>query len=292
MPTSREPPSTPLLLIGTASITGYALAQAEPRRVVPVCTPFHRSRDLPRLRIVRLESTGEIEMLFEEFKTPSPTVIYAHAVCDVPACENAPDWAHEVNVGNLERVLSVAPPSVRFVYLSSDHVFGGAGRYRENDLPSPISVYGETRQRAEKLLRNRSDMLIVRVGLPIGPSPDGRTGHRDWLEYRTGKGLPVTIIRDEIRSVYPAEDAARRILELVDQGITGVRHLVSREPLTRPELATRLLRRLGRKANFVLKSAADLPNPHPRRLILDTRFKDRLAEPLPGIAAHDEPSPR
>ena len=52
-------------------------------------------------------------------------LIYAHAVCDVPKCEAAPEWARALNVGHVERVLSALPVKTRLVYLSSDHVFGG-----------------------------------------------------------------------------------------------------------------------------------------------------------------------
>ena len=68
-------------------------------------------------------------------------------------CEQAPAWAREINVTGLERLIEVLPPTTRLVYCSSDHVFGGrdAG-YDENDSPDPVSVYGRTREEAERLV--------------------------------------------------------------------------------------------------------------------------------------------
>ena len=80
--------------------------------------------------------------------------------------------------------------------------------------PCPISVYGRTRVEAEAMVLARPGSLVIRVGLAIGPSPNGRTGHWDWLRYRIGKNLPVTIVHDEYRSVVWAHDLALRVMRM------------------------------------------------------------------------------
>ena len=60
-------------------------------------------------------------------------------MCDVEKCEADPDWAHEINVQQLHRVIKALPEKTRLVYVSSDHVFGGDGEYDERSRPCPIS---------------------------------------------------------------------------------------------------------------------------------------------------------
>src|SRR5581483_9657102 len=125
----------PILLFGATSILGYNLARLYPARVRPFVTPAARARRVRSWPALNLQDAAWIDSVFEEHRPE--ILLYCHAVCDVPKCEEA--------------------------------------------LARPGS-------------------LVIRIGLPIGPSPDGRTGHRDWLRYRLDRNLPVTIVRDEYRS--------------------------------------------------------------------------------------------
>jgi dTDP-4-dehydrorhamnose reductase len=156
--------------------------------ILPIVTPGNRIRTLPRWPVLKLAHSAWSIAVFDRQKCD--VLLYCHAVCDVPKCEAAPDWAAETNVQHVRRVINALPEQTRLVYVSSDHVFGGDGIYHEESRPCPISVYGRTRVRAEALILNRPGSLVIRVGLPIGPSASGRTGHWDWLYYRMTRGLP------------------------------------------------------------------------------------------------------
>ncbi len=211
------------------------------------------------------------------------TVLYTHAVCDVPKCEENPAWAREVNVTQMTRLLDELSPGCRFVYLSSDHVFSGDGAYTEGDPVSPLSEYGRTRVEAERVVLTRENTLVVRVGLPIGPSPDGRTGHMDWLRHRLRSGLPITLVRDESRSVVWSEDLAERILLLARSTVTGIRHIAAAAHVARPLLARHLMKSMGLDGEVRISCRKEQPAPHIGRIELKTRHTDELARPLPGI---------
>jgi dTDP-4-dehydrorhamnose reductase len=117
----------------------------------------------------------------------------------------------------------------------------GDGVYDEHSPPCPISAYGRTRVEAETLALSRPSSLVIRVGLPIGASPNGRTGHLDWLGYRMRRGLPVTIVHDEYRSAVWAGDLAQRVIQLAHSGQTGICHVVASHAVSRVELANYLL---------------------------------------------------
>jgi dTDP-4-dehydrorhamnose reductase len=201
----------------------------------------------------------------------------------VPKCEAAPEWAHEINVQHVARVLSALPRQTRLVYVSSDHVFGGDGVYDEHSSPRPISVYGKTRVLAEQLVLDRAGSLVIRVGLPIGPSANGRTGHWDWLRYRIERNLPVTIVHDEYRSVVWAHHLSGRVMELAQSAITGVRHVSAMRATSRVELANYLLSVFGESAEYDRQSRHERSAPHLGRVELATVFQDELSQPLPSV---------
>jgi dTDP-4-dehydrorhamnose reductase len=269
------------LLFGATSILGFNLARLFPRTILPFVTPGGRTRSLHPWPVLRLEDSAWPKALFQRHEPEF--LLYCHAVCDVPKCEAAPEWAREVNVAHVRRVLAALPAETRFVYVSSDHVFGGDGVYDEASSSCPISVYGRTRVEAENLVLQRQPSLVIRAGLPIGASPDGRTGHLDWMRYRIGRDLPVTIVHDEYRSVVWATDLALRIMQLARSNETGIRHVAASRAVSRVELANYLLARSRINATFSRESRHQRAAPHIGRVELATLYRGELFRPLPSV---------
>ncbi len=278
----------PAVLFGASSILGFAMGRLFPDDVVPFVSPGNRGAISHGWVPHNLEDPDWVAGVI--LSSQPATLLYCHAVCDVPKCEADPDWAYKINVGHLQRVLKVLPQQTRMVYVSSDHVFGGDGTYHEQSVPCPISVYGRTRVEAEDLVLDRPQSLVIRTGLAIGPSPNGRTGHLDWLRYRTQRRLPITIVQDEYRSVVWAKDLAKRVMALASSGETGIRHISATHTVSRIELAQYLLKRLGLDANFRSERRHQRTVPHLGRVELTTRYEDELATPLPSVVDSEDTS--
>ena len=270
-----------IILFGATSILGHRLARQFPRRILPFATPGTRARSVRSWPALDLEDPAWISALFE--KQCPDTLLYCHAVCDVPKCEDAPEWARAINVGHVQRILAALPARTRLVYVSSDHVFGGDGVYDEQSSPCPISVYGRTRVDAEELVLQRPGSLIIRIGLPIGPSPNGRTGHWDWLRYRLARNLPVTIVHDEYRSAVWADDLAARVMQFAESLATGIRHVAATRAISRPELADHLLSLLHKPASYQTESRRQRSVPHLGRVELATVYRDAICRPLASV---------
>jgi dTDP-4-dehydrorhamnose reductase len=259
----------PILLFGATSILGYSLARQFPERVEPYGTP------------------RDAELTFLERRQPD-ILIYGHAVCDVPKCEGSPEWAYQINVGHVRCVLAALPAHTRMVYISSDHVFGGDGIYDEESEPCPISVYGRTRVEAERLVLQRSGSLVIRVGLPIGPSRGGRTGHWDWLRYRSDRNFPITIVSDEYRSAVWADHLACRVLQLAESSAVGIRHVAATRVTSRIELANHLLSLLDKPAGYLTETRRQRTTPHLGHVELATVYNDALSRPLMSVLESSE----
>lgn len=250
--------------------------------VLPFCNEGTHPRPNGVPRGIDLDDEASVAALFAQ--TRPQLIIHCAGVCDVGTCEDSPEFAHTVNVEGTRILAEHAPRDARIIYCSSDHVFGGdAGPYDEDSPLTPISVYGRTRVAAEAIMRARPNTLVLRAGLWIGPSHNGRIGHLDWLRDRTRRGLPMTIVSDEHRSAVWAEDAARRVWDFARSDVTGVRHIVATRTVSRPELAAYLDRRFAIGARFTTESRHDRRTPHLGRVTLQTRYTDALAAPLPSV---------
>ena len=275
----RSPAST--LLFGATSILGFHLATLFPKTVVPFISPGNTSPAVRHWPSLQLSDHQWIDKLFH--RTRPKILVYCHAVCDVPKCEAFPNWAYEVNVRQVERVIAALPDYTRLVYVSSDHVFGGDGVYTEESPLCPISVYGRTRVEAERLVLRRAGSLVIRTSLGIGSSPNGRTGHLDWLRYRIQHNLPITIIEDEYRSVVWMRELATRVLILARSEEAGLRHISATRAVSRVELANYLLSLLRRQATFKIESRHQQRTPHLGRVELNSMYGGELFRPLSSV---------
>jgi dTDP-4-dehydrorhamnose reductase len=271
------------LLFGATSMPGYSLYSARGARdVTPFCSPHVTTAECQDWPRINLEDPTAYPPLFSQ--NPPDVLIHCGGICDVDKCEEDPAWAERINVTGVKHLLKVLPKQTRLVYLSSDHVFGGRDQpYAEDTPPDPISVYGESRLAAEKLIAARGgNTLIVRYALGIGPSYNGRGGHLNWMQYRTSKKLPLTVYTDEYRSAVWAKDLAARLYAYCDSGITGLRHISATHAVSREELAKAIDQQYAVGASFTMRSKSETAVPHLGRVELQTIYQDELAAPLPS----------
>ena len=272
-----------VFLFGGNSMLGWSIWRARGAADVSAfCNGNTRSLPEGIDRGIHLDDELAVSQLFVD-EQPR-LIIHCAGVCDVEVCETSPDFAYSVNVEGTRILLDYAPGDARVVYCSSDHVFGGdRGPYREDSPPAPISVYGRTRVAAENLVLARPNTLVVRSGLWIGPSSNGRIGHLDWLRDRHRRGLPMTVVTDEVRSAVWAEDAARRVWDLARSRLTGVRHVTATRAIARPEIAAHVNQRFAIGAVFGVQPRSERRMPHLGNVELATRFDDALAAALPSV---------
>jgi dTDP-4-dehydrorhamnose reductase len=269
------------VLFGASSMLGWSLLRARPTATA-FCNTSTRRAPPGTVGGIDLDDEPAVAALFARVRPR--LIVQCAGVCDVENCEKSPEFAWTVNVEAMRILIAHAPPDARLVYCSSDHVFSGdSGPYDETSPTDPLSVYGRTRVAAEQLVLQRPNTVIVRSGPWIGPSATGRNGHLDWLRYRHARNLPMTVVADEARSVVWAEDAARRVWDLADSAVTGIRHLVTPHVVSRPDLAAYLNARFAIGASFAVQLRRDRAAPHPGRVELRTVHRDALAAPLDAV---------
>src|SRR2546421_314536 len=73
----------------------------------------------------------------------------------------------------------------RLVHLSSDLVYSGprGGHHVETDPVDPVSVYGKTMARSERMVASTDPgAAVLRISLPMGPSCNHHAGAIDWID--------------------------------------------------------------------------------------------------------------
>lgn len=171
--------------------------------------------------------------------------------------------------------LASARVSARLVHLSSDLVFDGerVGRYSEGDEPRPVSLYGDAKLAAEKLVAQLDpSAVLVRTSLLYGkPEP----GPQELLARRGG----TTFYTDEIRCPTLVGELADALLELAArEDVSGPLHVAGADAVSRYRFAQLLA------PDRELHAGASPPGVRARNVALDcSRAQSVLCTKLRGV---------
>jgi dTDP-4-dehydrorhamnose reductase len=160
-------------------------------------------------------------------------VIHCAALSRSPDCQRDPALARRLNV-EVTRTLAGLATEIPFVFFSTDLVFDGRkDNYLESDAVNPMSVYGETKAGAERLVLANPRHLVIRTSLNAGRSPTGDRGMDEQLFLAWRAGQTMKLFVDEFRCPIPATATARATWELIQAGATGLYHVAGAEKLSR-----------------------------------------------------------
>ena len=223
----------------------------------------------------------------QRFRQERPAlIIHCAAISQSPTCQANPTLAHKVNV-DVTGLLAELAVDIPFVFFSSDLVFDGRhGNYREMDVVNPLSVYGETKVAAERLVVANPKHTIIRTSLNGGVSPTGDRGFNEQMRRVWQSGQSLKLFTDEFRCPIPAEITARTVWELVARQAVGVYHVAGSERLSRWQIGQLVAARWPKLKPKItpasLKEYQGAPRPADSSLNCD-KVQTLLPFPLPRL---------
>ena len=194
-------------------------------------------------------------------------LINCAAYTAVDACETAAGAAMAMAV-NGEAVScltgAASDAGAHLVQISTDYVFDGTldRPYREDDLPNPLSVYGQTKLRGERAAL--PDASVVRTSWLCGEHGSNvvKTALRLARE-----GHELAFVDDQRGCPTFAADLAPALRRLAVERRPGIHHLTNSRPVSWFEFVGEILDRAGLDPTLVRPIATvdlDPPRPAPR----------------------------
>ncbi len=205
--------------------------------------PFNLAED-------RIEKV--IEPTFFHSHEPKFAIIFA-GFTDTDRCFREKDLSHKVNVTNTILLIEdLIRLGVKPVYISTSAVFDGKkGNYKEDDQPSPLSVYAHQKWDIEKfIIKNCPNSLIVRLDKVIGDDPSSNHIFTEW--YRLAEKLqPIYCIEDQEFGPTHVDDVGKALVDLCEKNCSGTYHVANPDSVTRVALAEKFFKKLGKKTEIV-----------------------------------------
>lgn len=219
--------------IGTSGLVGSRVTEllADSYQITP-----HSSKN--GFDITDTESLGALARDLEH-----SLVIHMAAKTDVDGCEKDKSLgesgdAWRINVTGTANVVGACKKSgKKIIYISTDFVFGGEDTptdgYSEEDMPAPINWYARTKYTGEKIVSESGlPYLILRIAYPYRKAYEQKKDFVRAVLGRLSAGQKVQAITDHIMTPTFIDDIAYAIKTLLDDGLSGIFHVVGSEFLT------------------------------------------------------------
>lgn len=100
------------------------------------------------------------------------TVIHLAALVGYPVCRSHPILAKETNVDGTRNVIKATSKQQLIIFASTGSNYGKVDGVCTEETPlNPLSIYGETKTSAEKMLLEESTTIVHRYATAFGASP-------------------------------------------------------------------------------------------------------------------------
>ncbi|RKD18617.1 NAD(P)-dependent oxidoreductase [Pelobium manganitolerans] len=215
-------------------------------------------------------------------------VIHTAAMTNVDTCETEKEACWALNVTAVEHLIKACKKhDAQLIHLSTDFIFDGlAGPYREEDEPSPVSFYGESKLAAELLLK-KSDIkwAILRTIIVYGVVNDmSRSNIILWAKGALEKGNPINVVDDQWRMPTLADDLAEICLLAAAKEARGVYNASGKDMMSILELVQEVADYYGLDKSLIRPISSASLNQAAKRpvktgFILDKSVKDLGYQP-------------
>lgn len=222
-----------VLITGARGQLGHALQQALAGEDLIL-------KDLPEFDLTQSDCESQIVAAH-----PS-VILHVGAYTNVDGAEREPDCAMAVNAqGTTYVARAAATLNARLIYVSTDYVFDGMQTtpYREEDLPHPSNVYGQSKREGElAALAGCPNTLVVRTAWLYGHV--GSNFVKTMMKLAREKPF-LEVVGDQRGCPTNADDLALALKDLITSDLRGICHVTNGGDCTWHEFAEAIVSLMG-----------------------------------------------
>ncbi len=171
--------------------------------------------------------------------------------------------------------------SVPFIHFSTNYIFNGKkGEYTETDVPSPLSVYAESKALGEQEVQKNTDQFyIVRTAVLFGPKGKSEMSKKSFVDLMLEKSAQsdtIKAVADEINSVTYVKDLAQKVLQLLStKAPFGIYHITNSGSASWYDIAKEIFRITNKQISLLPVPSTEFPRAAKRpakSVLLNTKF--------------------
>ena len=246
--------SKKLLIIGGASLVGSTIIDYATKDYEIFATENTVPINNPKISSLKLDLLADRKQIINYIEKIKPlAVIHTVAFPNVDFCESNHELTDLLHVKVTEDISEICSKvDSKLIYFSTDAVFDGkkSGKYFESDVPNPISYYGKTKLKAEKIILRNTNNLILRTTVIYGWHT--RSRFTNWVLSSLKNKKTVNAFVDQYNTPTLVDDLARSVFKIIENDLSGLFHASGNSCLNRFEFAQKLAVQFSLDKNLIL----------------------------------------
>lgn len=194
---------------------------------------------------------ANFEIIMKSYKPEE--VVYLAGITNVEDCERDKKSALSMNAEIPAAMAKICHEnSVKFLYISTDHLFGDSGAFFTEEEPTVlVNFYAQSKKIAEDMvLKNHPGALIIRTNF-YGKSIAIKPSFTDWIEKNLKEGTEIKMGDDIYFNPIFMGDLVKASHMLLDKNLSGIYNVTSDDRLSKFEFATQYAKYFGLNFNLI-----------------------------------------
>ena len=189
-----------------------------------------------------LDLTNDVEVKKIINEIEPDVLIHCAGNTDIDYCENNEIKAYQANVTVTENLLQSCYEKTKFVYISTDQVYGSLTNAMENneDL-EPLNIYGKTKLLGEKKVEELfANHIIIRTNIFGWNIKPGKVSSAEWMFNSLMNGKEIVLFKDYTFSPIYTKYLGQIIMELYKENFTGIINIGANNTCSKYEFGYRM----------------------------------------------------
>jgi dTDP-4-dehydrorhamnose reductase len=255
-----------MLILGVSGLAGSKIANQAKNSYSVFGTFNKRTPNIENISTIKLD-LSDTSNLKKKIKEIEPDfIVNATALHNVDYCEDNKEESFFINSYVLQEIINASNQfQSKIIHISTDYVFDGYSHspYKETDIATPISVYGESKLAGEKIILSNNH-TVVRPSVVYGwtslelqgiVSSSGKpVNFAMWLLDKLHKKEPLSIVTDQFASATLADSIASSILKIISLEKSGLYHVSGLSCESRYDFSVKLAKVFGYDENQISKT--------------------------------------
>ena len=265
---------TKILILGGTSLIGSTFAQ-HTKNLYDLCLTTHSvpmvEHDFNTVNVDILKNANKIIEIITDYKPHY--ILHCVAFPNVDFCETNQNLA---NILHVERTKDIAKISykigAKLIYFSTDAVFDGnfSRKYKETDSTNPLSHYGKTKLKAEKILLDYKINTVLRTTVVYGWHHKSR--FTNWVINSLKNNESVSAFIDQQNTPTLVDDITKVLVKIIDNDLSGLYNVSGSTCLSRNEFALKIAKKFELNDKLIIPTSSDKQKqlaPRPKNGCLD-----------------------
>jgi len=224
-----------VLITGASGMLGSNICFSLGKNFNVTGTYFSKKPNINNIHMIKMDIRNKKRCQKVIKTTDLDIVIHCAAITDMDLCETDKKLAYDVNTYGTKNILESINKDCHFIFISTDNVYNNGKQFnRENAKKNITNVYGETKRKAEQIIKNSNcKHTILRTNIFGWHFAGRKTGLLNFIYENLKNHNEITLFHDVYFTPISIPNLINGLIEIINRCITGTFNYSGSERLSK-----------------------------------------------------------